>query len=86
MMTTYRCSDPDHLLVAIADLQADHGRPLDAARLHSVRQAMGGGVPLPAVILQRWKAISFLIDGWHRLCVAVELGLTHLPARLLPPP
>jgi hypothetical protein len=29
-MTAYRCSDADHLLVAIPDLQADHGRPLDA--------------------------------------------------------
>jgi hypothetical protein len=47
---------------------------------------MGTGVSLPAVILQRWKVISFVIDGWHRVHVAAELGLTHLPARLLPPP
>jgi hypothetical protein len=33
-------------LIAIADLQADQGHPLDASRLQLVRQAMGGGVPL----------------------------------------
>jgi hypothetical protein len=47
-------------LIAIADLQADQGHPLDASRLQSVRQAMGGGVPLPAIVLQRWQAISFV--------------------------
>ena len=85
-MSAYACTDPDFVLVAIADLQADQAHPLDASRLQSVRQAMGGGVPLPAVVLQRWKAINFVIDGWHRVSVAGELGLTHLPARLLPPP
>jgi hypothetical protein len=48
-MTAYRRSDADHLLVAIADLQADHGRPLDASRLKSVRQAMGDGASVEAV-------------------------------------
>jgi hypothetical protein len=40
---------------------------------------MGAGVPLPAVVLQRWKRISFVIDGWHRVRVAGELGLPVAP-------
>jgi hypothetical protein len=85
-MTSYRCSDPDHVLIAIADLQADRGYPFDAARLETVRRAMGDGVALPALVVRQWKGKTFVIGGWHRLRVAEDSGLTHVPVRYLPPP
>jgi ParB-like chromosome segregation protein Spo0J len=47
---------------------------------------MFAGVALPAVAVRQWRGKTFLIDGWHRVRVAQELGLTHVPALLLPPP
>jgi hypothetical protein len=80
-MSTYVCSDTDHIVIAIADPQPDPRHPPEAVRLQSVRQAMAEGVPLPAVVVKSWRGTNFLVAGWHSCAVAVERGLTHLPVR-----
>ena len=54
-MTTYACTEPDYILVAIADLQPDPLHPLDPQRLNSVRTAMRNGEPLPQVLVYRGR-------------------------------
>ena len=78
-MSAYACIT----LVTDSDIQPDPARPLDPAKLDAVRAAMLAGTPLPALVLYRWQGKNFLLAGWHRRAVAVELGFTELPARML---
>jgi len=35
------------------------------------------------IIIVQYKGMTFPIDGWHRIALAIEKGLTELPAFLL---
>jgi hypothetical protein len=49
-MSAYVCTEHDHILIAIADLQPDPQRPLEAWRLQSVLTAMRNDIPLPGSV------------------------------------
>jgi hypothetical protein len=86
-MGTY---DDDVELTSIAGSVArvedfDHRfRPRDRGsdRLRNIRNLVGRGTSLPRVDLVRLGDLYFVVDGHHRVAVAVERGWVTIPARV----
>src|SRR5947209_1881739 len=53
---------------------------IDASHVRALEEAGGGW---PAVVVVQWEGQYVLVDGFHRLCAAQNLGLEAIEARLV---
>jgi hypothetical protein len=76
---TYRC-DVEHVLVRIAQIRFNLSVvPMQRARLQRIFAALRAGMPLPPIIID---SRGLLVDGHHRIAVALALGFTLIPAEV----
>lgn len=59
---------------------------LDSERLISIREAIEGGAPLPAIQVEKSAQGYSVINGNHRIQVARDLMLETVPAKIQVPP
>jgi hypothetical protein len=72
-VTSYRCTDPTAVLVALARVTGPDRRLLSGVR---------DGAALPPVVIFRepGAATATLLDGLHRYRLSLALGFTLIPA------
>jgi hypothetical protein len=78
---SYRCTDPQSILVPVADITAPV-RKLNADALRRLLRGVRDGDDLPPVVVFRepGAATAALLDGLHRLRVSLALGFVSIPA------
>jgi hypothetical protein len=78
---SYRCTDPQSILVPVAEITAGV-RKLNADALRSLLRGVRDGHDLPPVVVFRepGAAAAALLDGLHRLRISVALGFVSIPA------
>jgi len=81
----YRCQEPDAAAIPLSELRWPHNRALDPARLRRILGAIASRTPLPAVPVYREPnaATAVVLDGAHRLAIALALGYSSVPCKLL---
>lgn len=77
----YRCTNPQSLLVPVAEIMAPV-RKLNEDALSSLLRGVRDGDDLPPIVVYRepGAARAMLLDGLHRLRVSLALGFVSIPA------
>jgi hypothetical protein len=81
-MTTDTYDLPLHRLVIIPDLQP-RVAGLDEGHIRALEDAAGNW---PTLVAVQQENAMVLVDGFHRLAAAQNLGLATVPVRVVPPP
>ena len=55
---------------------------MDEALVHEYAEAMGRADEFPPIRIVASAKVKWLVDGWHRVAAATELGLAELPAQV----
>jgi len=73
------------MAIPLSELRWPRSRALDPARLRRILGAIASRTPLPAVPVYREPntATAVVLDGAHRLAIALALGYSSVPCKLL---
>jgi hypothetical protein len=63
------------------DAEPDPDEPPDFPGYAGLETALRDGRPVPPVVLERTASGQLVfVDGWHRMKIALHVGITHMPA------
>jgi len=87
---SFRCEDPQALLVPLSDIQGPNRTSIAEERAHSILTAISQDIPLPPVEVHEPPSQTAgnhrygLRNGFHRYHIALALGFSHIPVVVHP--
>jgi hypothetical protein len=81
---SFRCDDPDIVLMPIGRVLAPERRMLNIDAVRSLLSGISSGASIPAVVVVREVDDQVtLLDGMHRYMVSSDLGFRFIPCLII---